>query len=59
MRSNTTIVFVSHDEHRVHALCDRAIWVEHGKTLVEGEVKAVFDAYKDGLEAGARTAVVA
>ncbi len=50
MRSNKTIVFVSHDERMVRSLCDRAIWVERGKTLAEGEVQAVFKAYKHRLQ---------
>lgn len=34
--SGATILFVSHDMSAVQMLCDRAIWVHHGKVVLDG-----------------------
>jgi len=36
-----TLLFVSHDMSLVHALCDRTIWLDHGKARAVGSVKNV------------------
>ena len=40
-----TVVFVSHDASAVRNLCDRAIWLEHGRLRMTGDAKAVTEAY--------------
>ena len=40
-----TVVFVSHMTDQVKALCDRVIWLEHGKVVAEGPAEEVVDAY--------------
>ena len=40
-----TVVFVSHMTDQVKALCDRVIWLEHGKVIAEGPAEEVVDAY--------------
>lgn len=48
-----TVLFVSHDTSAVLSLCDRAIWLEHGRVALEGTPKEVADAYlKVFFEAG-------
>lgn len=40
-----TIVFVSHNEEAVRSFCDRAILLEHGKIIEDGNPKRVFERY--------------
>ena len=40
-----TIVFVSHDLGAVRSLADRTIWMEHGKTVLEGATDEVVSKY--------------
>ncbi|MEI5668089.1 ABC transporter ATP-binding protein [Bosea sp. CCNWLW174] len=40
-----TLLFISHDTSAVVALCDRAIWLEKGEVIHDGEPKEVSDAY--------------
>jgi len=45
MGEGHTVVLVSHDEHQIAALCDRVLWIEHGKSVLEGARDTVFEAY--------------
>jgi len=45
INSGTTVVFVSHGDAQVHQICDRALWIEHGRSMMEGSVEAVLAAY--------------
>ncbi len=49
--SDQTVVFVSHMADQVKAMCDRVIWLEHGKIAMEGEADKVVDAYQDEITA--------
>lgn len=40
-----TVLFVSHDAAAVVNLCDRAIMLEHGQLMAEGDAKDVSEAY--------------
>jgi lipopolysaccharide transport system ATP-binding protein len=40
-----TIVFVSHDQEAVRRLCNRAIWLDYGKTRMDGPVDDVLGSY--------------
>jgi lipopolysaccharide transport system ATP-binding protein len=40
-----TLLFVSHDMSSVVNLCQRAIWLEHGRIVMQGTSKAVSEAY--------------
>ncbi|QBB69479.1 ABC transporter ATP-binding protein [Pseudolysobacter antarcticus] len=51
MRNGCTVVFVSHEDSQVRQLCDRALWVEHGKSLMQGPVEDVLAAYHAVLHA--------
>lgn len=44
-KKHGTILFVSHDTESVLSLCDRAIWLEHGKVRAIGSSKKVTEAY--------------
>lgn len=41
----TTLLFVSHDPGAIQSLCDRAILLDHGKLLMDGEPSEVMDYY--------------
>jgi len=53
MREGHTVVLVSHDESQVAKLCDRVLWIEHGKSVLEGSRDDVFAAYHRDLHLGA------
>ena len=50
MREGSTVVIVSHDEEKLARLCDRLLWIEHGRSVMEGERDAVLAAYHAELE---------
>lgn len=41
----TTLLFVSHDPGAIQSLCDRAILLDHGRMLMDGEPSQVMDYY--------------
>lgn len=45
IRSNNTVVLVSHNAKVIGELCDRVVWIENGRSLMEGETAAVLEAY--------------
>jgi lipopolysaccharide transport system ATP-binding protein len=51
MGEGHTVVLVSHDEQQVAAHCDRVLWVEHGRSVMEGARERVFAAYHGNLQA--------
>ena len=44
-KQGTSLLIVSHDRSSVQSLCDRAILLEHGKIIHDGNPEAVFDYY--------------
>lgn len=47
--SGVSILFVSHDVASIRSLCDRAIWLDHGKVRMIGAVTPVTAAYMEHL----------
>jgi teichoic acid transport system ATP-binding protein len=41
------VFLVSHGLGVIRQSCDRAIWLEEGKIVVDGEANAVVDAYEE------------
>ena len=41
----TTVLFVSHSIDNVREICNKALWLEHGKTVLFGDTKQVCDEY--------------
>ncbi len=41
------LLFCSHSLYQVRHLCDRALWLDHGRVRMAGPVEAVVDAYQD------------
>jgi lipopolysaccharide transport system ATP-binding protein len=52
IRSDKTVVLVSHNANVVRAQCDRAVWIEKGRTLAEGATDQVLEAYQSSLKGG-------
>ncbi|RDS83398.1 ABC transporter ATP-binding protein [Dyella psychrodurans] len=46
-RKRGTMLFVSHDGGAVTSLCDRAIWLEHGRIQRIGDARMVMEAYME------------
>ncbi len=44
-----TLVFVSHGMTQVQQLCQRAIWISHGRVIADGEVESVAGRYLDSV----------
>jgi ABC-type polysaccharide/polyol phosphate transport system ATPase subunit len=49
-RRNKTILLVTHSLDLVERFCDRALWLDKGKTLAEGEPRRVVAAYLIDVE---------
>lgn len=52
MRSRQTVVLVSHSGPLVRELCDRAVWIEHGRVRDVGETGRVLAAYHQSSKVG-------
>jgi ABC-type polysaccharide/polyol phosphate transport system ATPase subunit len=48
--SDKAIIFVTHSLYQVEALCDKALWLEKGKTVQYGKAADVIRAYLDNQE---------
>jgi ABC-type polysaccharide/polyol phosphate transport system ATPase subunit len=44
-----TMLCVSHSTETVMGLCDRAIWLDHGRLLECGPIAGVVEAYKNAV----------
>ncbi|MDR3389390.1 MAG: ABC transporter ATP-binding protein [Rudaea sp.] len=45
IHGGTTVVFVSHGDAQIRQICDRALWIEHGRSVMQGGVDEVLRAY--------------
>ncbi len=50
IRSDKTVVIVSHQPEMIRSLCNRAVWIEDRKTRIEGQVDEVLSAYTSELK---------
>ena len=50
IRSDRTIVLVSHAAGTIRDLCDRVMWMEEGVTRAVGDVKEVMQAYHEDMD---------
>ena len=46
MANNTTVILVSHDSKQIEEMCTRAIWLDHGLIVEDGETAVVCEHYK-------------
>jgi len=49
IRSNKTIVFVSHHATLIQQLCNRVVWIEDGVSKAEGDTASVLKEYHQFL----------
>lgn len=49
-KKNIAIIYVSHDINSVKRFCDRAIWINNGNLVAEGNTDIVTDQYLDFLK---------
>lgn len=45
IQGGTTVVYVSHSLQSMKELCNRVIWLDHGKMVMQGDTEEVCDAY--------------
>jgi len=45
----TTVLFASHDESQVRRLCERVVWLAHGRMQAQGDPEEVYDAYQASM----------
>lgn len=50
MSGGTTVLMVSHALQQIRDLCNRVIWLDHGKVIMDGETQEVCDAYEKTQE---------
>lgn len=48
MSGGTTVLMVSHSSAQIRKLCSRAIWLERGKIVMDGDAQEVCAAYEGG-----------
>ena len=46
MSGGATVLFVSHDMEKIEEMCDKVIWLDHGKVVMFGDTEEVCLAYK-------------
>jgi len=49
-RQGKTLLFVSHATHSLQSLCDRALWLDHGELVMDGDAREVVQAYEGRVE---------
>ncbi|MBQ9765456.1 MAG: ABC transporter ATP-binding protein [Lachnospiraceae bacterium] len=52
MNAGKTVIIVSHDLNMIKRFCKRAIWINDGKMVMDGETDPVTDKYNDFLKSG-------
>lgn len=45
IKGGTTVLYVSHSLESIKELCNKVIWLNHGKIVMKGNTKEVCDAY--------------
>lgn len=55
IKSDQTVVLVSHDGRTIKSLCNRAVWIEDGVSRMEGDAAEVVEAYEDFVKSNPRT----
>ncbi len=50
MGGGTTVLFVSHSLDQIREMCDRVLWLDHGKVKMIGKTEEVCDAYEASLQ---------
>ena len=48
-RAGTTLLLVTHDIYSAVKICDRLIWIDRGRVLMDGDGPVVMKAYEDSI----------
>ena len=48
-REGTTLLLVTHDVYSAVSICERVIWVDRGRILMDGDGASVINAYEDSI----------
>jgi len=48
-RAGKTILCVSHSVETLKSICERAVWLDHGRVLDDGPIARVVEAYKNAM----------
>jgi lipopolysaccharide transport system ATP-binding protein len=57
IRSNKTVVLVSHSMEAIRELCDRVIWIEKGRCIITGPTDYVVEGYQEAVRQAVRQAI--
>lgn len=49
LESGTTLLYVSHNTNSILKLCDKVLWLDHGKEVMQGNAKEVCGAYLEKM----------
>lgn len=49
IQGEQTVVFVSHSDNQIKALCDRVLWIDRGKIRAQGDPEAVISGYRESM----------
>ena len=49
IQGGTTVLYVSHSLASIKKLCDRVVWLDHGRVMDVGETQSVCKKYVDSL----------
>lgn len=49
-RAGKTILCVSHSNETLTGICERAVWLDHGRVMGDGAIMDVVEAYKQAME---------
>lgn len=52
MHGGTTVLFVSHSLEQIREMCDRCIWLDHGKAKMVSDKDSICDAYEKFISGG-------
>jgi len=52
MSHGTTVLLVSHSIDQIRRLCDRVVWLDHGKTVAIGDTQTICDQYAQATARG-------
>ena len=50
MNTGTTVLLVSHSVGTIRSMCNRVIWLDHGKIVMDGLTRDVCDAYVEAAK---------
>ena len=47
MHGGATVLYVSHNLNQIRELCNKVVWLDHGKVVMQGDTDEVCDAYQN------------